>query len=108
MNVAVLGAGAWGTALALVLHRNQHQLRLWTHRKEHAAELEKTRENRRYLAGIQLPAEWLITADLTSAIDRTDAVILAVPSKAFRSIATDLGQARCPIVSVTKGIEYET
>jgi glycerol-3-phosphate dehydrogenase (NAD(P)+) len=108
MNVAVLGAGAWGTALALVLHRNQHQLRLWTHRAEHAAELQQRRENRGYLPGIQLPAEWLMTTDLACAIDRVDAVILAVPSKVFRAIATDLGRVRCPIVSVTKGIEYET
>jgi glycerol-3-phosphate dehydrogenase (NAD(P)+) len=108
MNVAVLGAGAWGTALAVVLHRNNHRLRLWTHRSEHAAELQKARENRRYLSGIPLPHGWTITSDLPAALSGADAVVLAVPSKVFRSVATQLGPVRCPIVSVTKGIEYET
>ena len=108
MNVAVLGAGAWGTALALVLHRNKHQLRLWTHRPEHAAELQKKRENVRYLSGIPLPPDWQITSDLSATIAHADAVILAVPSKAFRSVAKHLAEIRCPLVSVTKGIEYDT
>src|SRR5688572_865013 len=108
MNVAVLGAGAWGTALALVLHRNQHSVRLWTHRPEHAAELQQKRENGRYLPGIQIPPEWQIGADLASAVEHADAVILAVPSKVFRSVAQQIAKVRCPIVSVTKGIEYET
>jgi len=108
MNVAVLGAGAWGTALALVLHRNQHSVRLWTHRSEHAVELQQKRENIRYLPGIQLPHDLQTGADLTSTIDHADAVILAVPSKVFRSVASQITDLRCPIVSVTKGIEYET
>ncbi len=108
MNVAVLGAGAWGTALALVLHRNQHQVRLWTHQPEHATELQQSHQNRRYLPGIDLPAAWQITADLADAIAQADVVILAVPSKAFRSVTTHLRTVRTPIVSVTKGIEYDT
>jgi glycerol-3-phosphate dehydrogenase (NAD(P)+) len=108
MNVAVLGAGSWGTALSLVLHRNQHSLRLWTHRTEHAAKMQQARENARYLPGIPLPADWLITSDLQSAITQADAVVLAVPSKAFRSVANQLIEVRCPLVSVTKGIEYDT
>jgi glycerol-3-phosphate dehydrogenase (NAD(P)+) len=108
MNVAVLGAGAWGTALGLVLHRNQHSLRLWTHRSEEAADLQRNHQNLRYLPGIALPEDWQITADLSLAIVQADAVILAVPSKVFRSVAARLADVRCPIVSVTKGIEYET
>ena len=108
MNVAVLGAGAWGTALGLVLARNKHQLRLWTHRSEHATELQKTHENTRYPPGIPLPSDWQITSDIPSAIADADVVILAIPSKVFRSVAINLTQVRCPLVSVTKGIEYDT
>ena len=54
-NIAVLGAGSWGTALALQLARNAHNITLWAHRREHAAALRETRENRRYLPGIPLP-----------------------------------------------------
>ena len=48
-NITVLGAGSWGTALALQLARNAHQVTLWAHRREHAAALTENRENRRYL-----------------------------------------------------------
>lgn len=108
MNVAVLGAGAWGTALALVLHRNSHQVTLWTHRPGHATELANQRVNERYLPGIPLPGEWNITDDLARALQGTEAIVLAVPSKAFRSVAAKLAGRRVPVVSVTKGIEYDS
>jgi glycerol-3-phosphate dehydrogenase (NAD(P)+) len=108
MNVAVLGAGAWGTALALVLARNKHSLRLWTHRPEHAAELQQKRENIRYLPGIPLPSDCQVTSDISSAVADADAVVLAIPSKVFRSVVAQLTHIRFPLVSVTKGIEYDT
>ena len=106
MNVAVLGAGAWGTALGLVLHRNSHAVTLWTHRAEHAAELQARHSNDRFLPGIALPKEWTVTTDLGRAVNDTEAIVLAVPSKAFRGVATQLSNVRVPLVSVTKGIEY--
>ena len=107
MKVAVLGAGAWGTALGLVLQRNGHEVRLWTHRPEQARELKSARENP-HLPGVRIPGSWIITSDLPAALAGAEMIVLAVPSKAFRSVASQLTDARCPIVSVTKGIEYES
>ena len=72
MKVAVLGAGSWGTALGLVLSRNKHAVKLWTHRAEQAAELSKRRINERYLPGIALPGDWEICTDIQSAVRDAD------------------------------------
>ncbi|MGZ8938028.1 MAG: NAD(P)H-dependent glycerol-3-phosphate dehydrogenase [Limisphaerales bacterium] len=108
MKVAVLGAGSWGTALGLVLARNQHVVKLWTHRADQAVELRERRVNERYLPGIALPGDWEVCTDIQLAVRGVDAVVAAVPSKAFREVMSQLGEVRCTIVSVTKGIEYES
>ena len=59
MNVAILGAGAWGTALSISLAA-KHSVALWTHNPDHAAELAQTRSNRRYLPGFDLPAGYAV------------------------------------------------
>jgi glycerol-3-phosphate dehydrogenase (NAD(P)+) len=107
MKVALLGAGAWGTALGLVLARNKCAVRIWSYSEEQAKELREKRATER-LPGISLPLEWEISTDLRAAVQGVDAVIAAIPSKAFREVASQLGEVRCPIVSVTKGIEYES
>ncbi|HEX7862293.1 MAG TPA: NAD(P)H-dependent glycerol-3-phosphate dehydrogenase [Verrucomicrobiae bacterium] len=108
MKVAVLGAGSWGTALALVLSRNRHEVMLWTHRADQAEELRARRTNERYLPGIPLPKDWEIFTDLKVAANEVDAVVAAIPSKAFREVMSRLANLRVPVVSVTKGIEYDT
>jgi glycerol-3-phosphate dehydrogenase (NAD(P)+) len=108
MKVAVLGAGSWGTALALVLTRNQNAVKLWTHRADQAEELRVKRTNERYLPGIPLPDDWEIFSDLQGAVSDVDAVVAAIPSKAFREVMSQLPNLRVPVVSVTKGIEYDT
>jgi glycerol-3-phosphate dehydrogenase (NAD(P)+) len=107
MNVAVLGAGSWGTALGLVLTRNHHTVKLWTHRDDQAQELREKRTNERYLCGVELP-QWEIYTDIHTAVRGVDSIIAAIPSKAFREVVSRLTEVRCPIVSVTKGIEYDT
>lgn len=107
MRVAVLGAGSWGTALGLVLARNQHEVILWGHHPEHVAEIKRARRNERYLPGIELPAEWTFTSELARATE-AEAAIVAVPSKAMREVAEKLSGFRGAIVSVTKGIEYQS
>ena len=107
MKVAMLGAGAWGTALSLVLARNKCSVRIWTYSAEQAAELREKRSTDR-LPGIALPENWEIFTDINSAIRGVDAVIAAIPSKSFREVVSQLSEVRCPIVSVTKGIEYES
>ena len=108
MRFAVLGAGSWGTALALVLSRNGHEVVLWGHRAEALDEIRRSQRNERYLPGIPLPESWHLTGDLAEAISAADVVILAIPSKAFREVAQKLGSTRALLVSVTKGIEYNT
>ncbi|MBX3745231.1 MAG: NAD(P)-dependent glycerol-3-phosphate dehydrogenase [Verrucomicrobiae bacterium] len=105
MNVTVLGAGAWGTALALVLDQNGHQLTLWGHDAAHLEGMARTGRNDAYLPGLDLPRSWRFEPDPQAAICGTDLVLMVVPSKAFRDVASELRDLRCPVVTATKGIE---
>ncbi|HYV29233.1 MAG TPA: NAD(P)H-dependent glycerol-3-phosphate dehydrogenase [Candidatus Eisenbacteria bacterium] len=107
MKVTVLGAGAWGTALAKLLHEGRHQVTLWGHDPEHLQALRSGR-NERYLPGITLPLDWNLEPDLARASTGRDCLIVAVPSKAFRSVTKNLFDYTGLVVSVTKGIEYDT
>jgi glycerol-3-phosphate dehydrogenase (NAD(P)+) len=108
MKVTVLGAGSWGTALARVLALNGHAVTLWGHNAAHLEELRRAGSNERYLPGARLPANCEINGNLETAIARAEAIVIAVPSKAFRAVATRLPQCDTPLVSVTKGIECDT
>ncbi|HWF20347.1 MAG TPA: NAD(P)H-dependent glycerol-3-phosphate dehydrogenase [Verrucomicrobiae bacterium] len=108
MNVTVLGAGAWGTALAKLLHKNGNTITLWGHDAQRLEEVRRTRCNERYLPGIELPRDWRIESDLARAIAGSDCVVAAVPSKAFREVSRHLADFSGVAVSVTKGIEDET
>lgn len=106
MKITVVGAGAWGTALALVLHENGHSLTLWGHDPGHLEAMARFHENRIYLPGIALPETWSYFNELTDAVQNAELLLLAVPSHAFRTIAGQLPPSSTPILSVTKGIEY--
>jgi glycerol-3-phosphate dehydrogenase (NAD(P)+) len=106
MKVAILGAGAWGTALGVVLSQGGYSVRLWGHRPEHVSELAHTHVNARFLPGIPLVGDWSFEADFEAALAGSEVVIVAVPSKAFREVAARLAGFRGPVVSVTKGIEF--
>src|SRR5687768_9639227 len=108
MNVAVLGAGAWGTALARLLHENKHTVHLWSHSPARLEEIRATGRNERALPGIQLPTDWHLEADLSRAVRDCDCTIVAVASRAFREVTSQLADYTGILVSVTKGIEYET
>jgi glycerol-3-phosphate dehydrogenase (NAD(P)+) len=108
MRVAVLGAGAWGTALAKILHQGGHAVTLWGHDLGRLHELQRTGRNDRYLPGVDLPRDLTIQPDLPLAIAGNDVVVVAVPSNAFRSVAEKLSDFNGIVVSVTKGIERET
>ena len=107
-NITILGAGAWGTALALLVHQNGHRVTLWGHNPTHLAEMAREGTNDQYLPSIVLPRDWRYEADLSRAIDGADLIVLAVPSKAVRAVSAGLIGYPGPIVSVTKGIEAET
>jgi glycerol-3-phosphate dehydrogenase (NAD(P)+) len=108
MNVTVLGAGAWGTALAKLLHKNGNKIVLWGHDAQRLEELRRTGQNERYLPGVDLPRDWRTEPDLSRAFAGSDCVVAAIPSKAFREVTRPLADFNGIVVSVTKGIEDET
>jgi len=108
MNVTVLGAGAWGTALALLLDQNRHRVRLWGHDPERLAEIKRERTNDRALPGVVLPTDLDFEPDLDQALHQAQVVVIAVPSGAVRAIGSRIAGFRGPLISVTKGIEAET
>jgi glycerol-3-phosphate dehydrogenase (NAD(P)+) len=111
-RIAVIGAGAWGTALAVSLSaRGGHNLTLWAHSPDHAAELAETGRNSRYLPGFVLPADIVITSSLAQAIVAADIVLCVTPSQALREIMRQLAPALTPnqiLLSASKGIEEKT
>jgi len=106
MKYGVLGAGAWGTALAIRLAHGS-PVRLWTRSADHARALNDTRGNQRYLPGYAFPARLQATASLTEAADGADCLICAVPSNALRQLALALHEQdlRLPLVWLCKGFE---
>jgi glycerol-3-phosphate dehydrogenase (NAD(P)+) len=110
-QVAVLGAGSWGTALSMVLADNGHAVRLWGHRPEQIEEINTKRTNEKYLPGIQLPEAIVGYADLCEALENIKTVVLAVPTKAIREVLRKVRECLkepITIVTVSKGIEPDT
>lgn len=111
MQVAVLGAGSWGTALALLLADNGHLVSLWARDRELVSALLKERENRRYLPGFPLPDTITPTDAMQDALAQADVVLFAVPSGGLRDVATEAVPYLQPdtlLLSGTKGLEEET
>lgn len=109
MRAAVIGGGAWGTALAISLSQNGHQVALWTFEKELVAEMQATRVNPR-LPGAMLPEGIAVTADYACAAG-CDMVVIACPSFPIRSVCRNVApylDEKTVLVSVTKGIEDNT
>lgn len=108
-RVAVIGDGAWGTALAVHLARIERTVTLWGHRPERIAELVETRENRRFLPGVRLPEGLVPEADLHHAVAPAECILVAVPSVAFAETLqalAPLGDA--PLFWATKGLDPDT
>lgn len=108
MKVTVLGAGAWGTALTRLLQQSGMETTLWGHDPAHLEEIRRTGRNERYLPGIKVPREIKLETNLALAVSNCDCIVVAVPSKAFREVAKSLREFSGTIISVTKGIEYDT
>ena len=110
-KISVMGTGSWGTALAILLHNNGHQVMLWSAHPEKAASLNENREDPKKLPGIKIPEEIAITGDEKKALDSPDIVVFASPSAYMRAISKRLsplirqGQI---IVNVAKGVEENT
>lgn len=111
LRVAVLGAGSWGTALAIVLGRNGHDVTLWGRNPAAMAEIEANRRNDRYLAGAEFPENVHATAGFEDALYQAELVLVAVPSSAFRPTLEQLARARATPVGLvwgTKGFDPDS
>ena len=89
-KISVMGTGSWGTALAILLHNNGHQVMLWSAHPEKAASLNQTREDPKKLPGIKIPDGIVITGDEKTALDSPDIVVFASPSAYMRAISKRL------------------
>lgn len=108
-QVTVLGAGAWGTALAMHLARSGTNTVLWGHRPEHVQALARARENARYLPGIRLPDALRLESDPGRALENAEYILVAVPSTAFTTTLELLEPlSDAPIFWATKGLDPDT
>lgn len=110
-TIAVLGAGSWGTALAVHACAGGHDVTLWARRQVAADAMSRSRENADYLPGCELPASLVISADAEASMAEADLVISAIPSRYLRSVWDEIGSAFPPgarLVSATKGLEDDT
>lgn len=110
-NIAVIGAGAWGTTIAAMLAGKGLQARLWVRESELAEIIKLKHENSLFLSGIPLPSELIATPCFSEATAGADLVILSVPSRWMRAICRELSPhltSSFPIITVTKGLEIET
>ncbi|MCM0611979.1 NAD(P)H-dependent glycerol-3-phosphate dehydrogenase [Marinobacter sediminum] len=107
-DVAVLGGGSFGTAMAKVLGENGHRVHFWMRDEAQVEEIQNTRVNSRYMPDVELSGDILPTTDLAGAVDRAEVVFVAIPSKAFRAVIrehSDEFRDGQIVVSLTKGIE---
>lgn len=107
-RVAVIGAGAWGTALALAAERAGRHVTLWTRDPVHADAMSRTRENARRLSGVSLPTVLRITSSLAEACQDARAILLVVPAQALRGICEALSlviKQGLPVIVCAKGID---
>lgn len=110
-NISIIGAGSWGTALALLLYRNGHRVTVWSIMEQEIEMLRKEHEHKDKLPGVKLPEDMEFTTNLEEAVTGKDVLVLAVPSPYTRSTSHNMkayveeGQI---IVNVAKGIEETT
>lgn len=110
-RLCILGAGSWGTALAIALASRFDSVRLWGRNPSHMAEVTSLRENRRYLPGFLLPECIEATSLLAAALERADVALVVIPSEFLRSVLVEAQPHLFPrtrLISATKGIEDGT
>jgi glycerol-3-phosphate dehydrogenase (NAD(P)+) len=110
-HTVILGAGGWGTALAMLWSKRGNPLTLWGHNPERVARLRETRENTEYLPGVKIPESITVTSDIADCTS-ADLIVFVTPSVALRPVAERLRTAgltsRAILLSCTKGIEHGT
>ncbi len=108
MKITVLGSGAWGTALAKLLAEGGQSVTAWDYFPATLAGIRATGCNERYLPGIALPPNLATEPDIHRAVAGAELVVVASVSKAFRAVTQSLGAFEGIVVSVTKGLEFDT
>ncbi len=112
MKITVLSDGAWGTALAVNLLANRHQVTLWGPFPDYLEEMRRTRENSRFLPGVKLPDQLAFDADMVRATAGSELLLLATPTQFLRSVLAKLApcfdRERQLLVNVAKGIEVDS
>lgn len=107
MNITILGAGAWGTALAIHF-APRHQVTLWSRDFEQIKRMAQEQQNSRYLPGYALPASLRLESDLDVACRNAELLMVSVPTAAFRSMLKAIAGKSLPLIWVCKGLEPET
>lgn len=110
-NVVVLGAGSWGTALAVVLAENGHNMLIWSHREDQASEINEQHTNKKYLPNTILPSNLKATSNLEEAAQHGSTIVMAVPTKGIREVCGNISEyltEKALFVHVSKGIEPDT
>ena len=110
-DISIIGAGSWGIALAVLLHKNGHQVTVWSAIEAEIKMLQKEHEHKDKLPGVRLPEDMVFTTDLEQAVKGAEVMVLAVPSPYTRSTShsmASLVEEGQVIVNVAKGIEEKT
>lgn len=110
-SAAVLGAGSWGTALAVTLAGSGHDVKLYARNKEQLDMLINDRENRKYLKGVKLPGNITPVGTIAEAVSGAEAVVFATPAQSFRNVlaeALEHMDEEAAVINVAKGIERKT
>lgn len=111
MKATVIGDGGWGTALAMVLERNGHDVTVWGPFPEYLEEVKASGENKTYLPGVDIPASIQWTADRAAAVKDAGLVVLVVPSRFYKQVVESFKPfipASALVVSATKGLDEKT
>ncbi len=111
VKIAVIGAGSWGTAIAILLSKNGHSVHLWGHNKEHVKTISLERENSKYLKGAKIPENIIISNSLKECVSGILNIVMVVPSHGLREVFVNLlpfVENGVRIISAVKGIENDT
>jgi glycerol-3-phosphate dehydrogenase (NAD(P)+) len=111
MKIAMLGAGGWGTTLAILLQENGNDVTLWEFNAEYSRTLNQFRENFYYLPDIKIPSQVKITNNLTEAVSRKDIIVISTPTQFIRNSFAEIQNfnfGNSIILNVSKGIENKT
>ncbi|QWQ16911.1 NAD(P)H-dependent glycerol-3-phosphate dehydrogenase [Providencia rettgeri] len=110
-SMTVIGAGSYGTALAITLARNAHQVVLWGHDPKHIHQLEQDRSNQAFLPGVSFPDNLSLETDLKRAVESSPNILIVVPSHVFGDVLKQIQpylRADSRIIWATKGLERDT